>query len=746
MSVFSRNDENVQVPISFFEHVRDNGEQGFCDDINRLIGWSEFAELLTAYSRERYQRKEDAPLLSPTVFNGIRARENATITALIALDVEPLATNSEQLTFDEAKTFLQEQGLEGIVYTTASNTDGSRFRVVIPIAVPTDPQTHKRVIMALSKAIKPDPHVRWSPDPGKCNCYSLFYVPGTYQQACVDKERKLYQPARNDFHHNSGVVHDAATWLGVGEELGAYRKDQDIAESQLDYGSEANSFKDLESAIKTIVNDLERLDYIKVGAALRHELGDGGKPLFIEFARGWKNYNAADTAKDWDSFRHRSDCSAGTVYYWAKQADPTWEKPSRLKWRLDQARREATTWNSLADYLAERGERATGRTPSADWWTLWWDSYPGMDAEAFEAAIKGGSSDDVHHDPFDGTPSPDDHPNNAPSDAAAPLDIFGSLTPEAVLEPDMLPATIRDLAFDAADRVGITPATIAMAAIAVCAAALHGEIVIQPTEDWDWVEPPILWCMAVGDPGLTHTAALNAACRPLEAIDREWREADAEAITKYERAHAIYKEQIRLWDKAVAAGKVGAACTSSGGAASEGGEPIEPQEPPRRQLISTDYTMESLEEILAVNPRGILLKIDELAGFIGNFDAYRTGKSGKDRPLALKLWDGGRLAVDRVGRHTLVPNWAAGSVGKMQENKLASLAHILTDDGFMQRFLPYRVGVTGMGSHRPADREAIDRYDMLVRFLVNLEPSGRPITLSAGAQEYHGKSSASPSP
>lgn len=145
--------------------------------------------------------------------------------------------------------------------------------------------------------------------------------------------------------------------------------------------------------------------------------------------------------------------------------------------------------------------------------------------------------------------------------------------------------------------------------------------------------------------------------------------------------------------------------------------------------------MESLQEILAVNPRGILLKIDELAGFIGNFDAYRTGKSGKDRPLALKLWDGGRLAVDRVGRHTLVPNWAAGSVGKMQENKLASLAHTLTDDGFMQRFLSYRVGITGMGSHRPADREAIERYDMLVRFLVNLEPSGRPITLSAGAQE-----------
>jgi hypothetical protein len=125
--------------------------------INRSIGWSEFAELLTAYSQERYQRKEDAPLFSPTVFNGIRARENATITALIALDIEPLATNSEQLTFDEAKTFLQEQGLEGIVYTTASNIDGSRFRVVIPIAVPTDPQTHKRIITAVSKADKTRP-------------------------------------------------------------------------------------------------------------------------------------------------------------------------------------------------------------------------------------------------------------------------------------------------------------------------------------------------------------------------------------------------------------------------------------------------------------------------------------------------------------------------------------------------------------------------------------------------------------
>jgi len=307
---------------------------------------------------------------------------------------------------------------------------------------------------------------------------------------------------------------------------------------------------------------------------------------------------------------------------------------------------------------------------------------------------------------------------------AEPLDIFGTLTPEPTLTPDMLPETIRAFAFDTADRLGITPETVAMAALAVAASAIHSGITIQVTEDWTWTEQAIIWCKAIGDSGVVHTAALNAACKPLEQIEREWREADQEALRKYERAYAAYKEEIRVWDRLHAQGKT------------EEPEPQEPREPDKRRLVSTDFTMEKLGGILEHNPRGILLKIDELAAFTGGFDAYRGGKTGKDRPNALKLWDGGQFVIDRMDRDVIVPNWAAGVVGKVQENKLASMAKTLTDDGLMQRFLVYKIGTVGMGSHRSPDRMAIERYDAMIRSLVCLEPTGHPIRLTEGAQAY----------
>jgi hypothetical protein len=326
------------------------------------------------------------------------------------------------------------------------------------------------------------------------------------------------------------------------------------------------------------------------------------------------------------------------------------------------------------------------------------------------------------NDPNAGSASAD---RESPKEEGDPLDIFEGLVPEPVLTPDMLPKVIADFAFDTAERMGITPETVAMAALAAAAGAMTAEIEIQPTEDTGWTEPPLIWCKAVGDPGVIHTAVLNAVCKPLEEIEHEWRLEDAEKMKAYERDYARYKERLRRWDRGH---------TEDGDT-----EPVEPEKPRKRRLIATDYTMEKLAVILADNPRGILLKIDELAGFTGGFDAYRGGKIGKDRPNALKLWDGGFLPIDRMDRDLLVPNWGAGVVGKVQENKLAAMAATLTDDGLMQRFLVYRIGTVGMGSHRMPNELTQKRYEEMIRYMVNLRPTGRPVRLTREAQGHQQK-------
>jgi hypothetical protein len=48
------------------------------------------------------------------------------------------------------------------------------------------------------------------------------------------------------------------------------------------------------------------------------------------------------------------------------------------------------------------------------------------------------------------------------------------------------------------------------------------------------------------------------------------------------------------------------------------------------QFPVDDATTEAVTEILEQNPCGVLLAQDELAGFFGGFDTYRSGGSGKD--------------------------------------------------------------------------------------------------------------------
>jgi hypothetical protein len=184
----------LSLPISFFENVRDNGSKGFFEDINYPITWQELCEILVQFAVTPYKHKAEAPLFSPTVFAGTRCVENATVSAAAVIDAD------KGFDIHAAERFLIEKQIEAILYTTASNTDGSRFRVIVPLLSAVDPETHKAVVKAICAFLKPG----WKPDTSKSNCYSLFYVPGRYAGA------------QNEFTHIEGTVFSAEAWLQLG--------------------------------------------------------------------------------------------------------------------------------------------------------------------------------------------------------------------------------------------------------------------------------------------------------------------------------------------------------------------------------------------------------------------------------------------------------------------------------------------------------------------------------------------------
>ena len=138
-------------------------------------------------------------------------------------------------------------------------------------------------------------------------------------------------------------------------------------------------------------------------------------------------------------------------------------------------------------------------------------------------------------------------------------------------------------------------------AIMLClAGAVNRRAAIQPkANDTGWVIVPNLWGGIIAPPGFLKSPVIQACARPLQRIQSEWRgnhEANVQlfALAKEERElrYTAWKEQFK-------------ANAKRGGAV-----PDRPEdstvEPKLRRLITNDATAESLHQIMADNPAGVL--------------------------------------------------------------------------------------------------------------------------------------------
>ena len=305
-------------------------------------------------------------------------------------------------------------------------------------------------------------------------------------------------------------------------------------------------------------------------------------------------------------------------------------------------------------------------------------------------------------------------------DASPPLDIFGDplLTGRPALPLEDFPASIRDFAADRAELIGNDPAAIAVPALAAVAIATGDEHRVQPqVHNTEWTEPPILRIAVVIDSGEKKTAAFRCIIEPLHEIEGEWFAEDASVRQRHEMEQRRFKKQAEAWART-----------------GIGPPPEEPQRPPQRQKLIEDCTAEKAALICADNPCGIGSIQDELSGWFGSFDAYKS-HGGKDRPFWLRSYDGGSLLIGRVqGGRIHVLNASVSIVGSIQPGPLRRLAGKITDDGLIQRFLTVFPSPSTRGVDRVPNHAATRRYARLLRNLVALPAPAGPYRLSAEAQ------------
>src|SRR6516225_837459 len=223
--------------------------------------------------------------------------------------------------------------------------------------------------------------------------------------------------------------------------------------------------------------------------------------------------------------------------------------------------------------------------------------------------------------------------------AAVPTDTLLDPWAQAQL-PDFPLATLPVIVGRFVERqsliIGGCPSAMALSVLCALSGAIDHRFKVKMMRHGDWEARPRLWGLLVGDPSKKKTPIINAAARPLERWQRRlWRE---------------YQAQLR--DHIAAGGKAD--------------DEDAPQEP--LHYVVYDTTIEALGDALAKSSRGVLVKRDELAGWIASMERYGgAARGGSDRGFWLQVYDGEGYGFLRIKRGNIpISDFSVSILGGIQ--------------------------------------------------------------------------------
>jgi hypothetical protein len=295
-------------------------------------------------------------------------------------------------------------------------------------------------------------------------------------------------------------------------------------------------------------------------------------------------------------------------------------------------------------------------------------------------------------------PNPDDASatetpgaNKVPS--ADPVDLWAKFDPPT-LPRGILPPVIEQFAFEQGMDMGADMAGIAVAALAVCAAAIPDKIKLQvKRHNTGWRESARIWVSLVGPPSSKKSPIMTTAVSPLRKLDAEMARQYAERKSAYDKLDKDGKAQI---------------------------------DPPQHtRLLLQDTTIEAAQDILKDSPNGVLCFQDELSGWFGSMDKYSNARgAAKDRAFWLEAFNGAPYSVHRVGRGSVyIENLSASLIGGIQPEPIRKVADDSADDGLLQRLLPVILKPAVEGRDEEAS-QLVSEYASLIRRLHHLD---RPV-------------------
>jgi hypothetical protein len=258
----------------------------------------------------------------------------------------------------------------------------------------------------------------------------------------------------------------------------------------------------------------------------------------------------------------------------------------------------------------------------------------------------------------------------------------------APFDEDLLPDAFRGYIVDVAERLQCPPDFSAAAAMTFAGAVIGRQVGIRPKRQDDWLAIPNLWGAAIGRPGVMKTPAIALVQHFVSRLEIEAKETYLQQKIEHDQHQEISAlESKKIRDEAKEIMKKGG---REDVARKLSEIPSEAKAPIRPRYIVNDTTVEKLGELLADNPRGLILVRDELVGFLKGLE-----KNGNEtqRAFMLEAWNGdGRFTYDRIIRETVEIEAACVSIfGGIQPGPFAEYLRSAIDagsgdDGLIQRF------------------------------------------------------------
>lgn len=275
-----------------------------------------------------------------------------------------------------------------------------------------------------------------------------------------------------------------------------------------------------------------------------------------------------------------------------------------------------------------------------------------------------------------------------------PEPVKSEMLPVLSLVEEMLPDPFRHWLADISYRMQCPIDFVAAASVVMTSIIIGAGCGIRPKKHDDWLVIPNLWGGVIGRPSMLKTPALAEALKPLLRLEALAKEEYDDAAHQHEAESEMHEAQKR----ALKSSMLNAATAAVTKRKRPEIDPEQlktryaeleaPQPPVWRRFKTNDATIEKLSELMADNPRGLLIFRDELIGLLSSWD--KEGRES-DRAFHLEAWNGyGSSTTDRVTRGTTyTENLCESIFGGIQPSKLISYLYKtvrnIENDGLIQR-------------------------------------------------------------